>query len=203
MGALAINRNYTIEEYLDIEDDSEVRYEYHDGEIFMMAGAMPAHSLISANLSRAIGNALGNKNCMPMDGSLRVYVESINKIVHPDISVICGSIETDATRKSLVKNPILIIEVLSESTEAYDRGDKFAIYRQIPSFKEYILVSQREAVVESFYREDKIRWHINRVEGLDTEIEVKSLDITLSLSDIYRMVVFEPIESKFPEFEDM
>lgn len=202
MGEAAFKSLYTIDDYIELEDNAEEKYEYHNGEVFMMAGTMPNHSLVAANFTRGIGNALRGRNCSPFDSGLRVYVESKDAILHPDISVICGKVETHETKKSLVLNPMVIIEILSDSTEAYDRGDKFAIYRQIPSFKEYILVSHKEAIIETFYREDQTLWHINRISGLESQIYIRSLDINISLSDIYDKVEFEPLPPKKSQFLD-
>ncbi|MFN3850459.1 MAG: Uma2 family endonuclease [Spirosomataceae bacterium] len=202
MGEAAAKSFYTIDDYIELEENSHEKYEYHNGEVFMMAGTMPNHSLVSTNFARGIGNALKGRDCSPFDGGLRIYVESMDVILHPDISVICGKVETHETKKSLVINPMVIIEVLSESTEGYDRGDKFAIYRQIPSFKEYILVSQREALIETYYREDETLWHINRITGLDSQVYIRSLDITISLSGIYDRVEFEPMPPKKIQYLD-
>ena len=132
----------TFEEYLVRESESEYRSEYHDGKIVAMAGGTSRHSAIAQNSRTAISNALRakNKKCIVYDSDFKVRLESVNKGVYPDASVICDKPEYYNNRQDVYTNPLLIVEVLSKSTRNYDKGDKFTYYRTLPSFKEYVLI---------------------------------------------------------------
>ncbi len=177
---------YTKEEYLSLEDQSKWRHEYHKGEVVAMAGGTLEHSQISSNVIRALGNAIGRKNCRALTSDLKV--ELADSYVYPDAFVICGDVEFAQGRKDIVKNPCLLIEVLSESTEQYDRGEKFEQYRNIPSFKEYMLISQSKPSVEVFFKQDDKHWLMTVITDLDDAVPLQSLDTAIPMREIYDKV---------------
>src|SRR5437763_1759978 len=140
-------------DYLRIERQAEFRSEYFDGEIFAMAGGTRAHSLIGTNIAGELRNQLKATDCVAYNTDLRVKVEATGLLTYPDVSVVCGEQRFLDDEQDVLLNPTVIIEVLSDSTEAYDRGKKFEHYRQIPSCKEYLLVSQKEPRIEQFIRQ--------------------------------------------------
>ena len=182
----------TIEEYIKIEKETQTRYEYHDGSIFALAGGTVEHGLISGNVFGEIKMALRNTkdSCRPLNSEVRLRIETLNKMLYPDVMVVCGDIQKSAIDEHSITNPILIVEVLSNSTESYDRGDKFYAYRQIPSLEEYVLIDQYKALVEIYKRENDL-WKITRVVGLEESVELASLKIRLDLKHIYEDVALE------------
>jgi len=184
-------RYYTKEEYFDLVKESQEKLEYHDGEIFAMAGGTPNHNLIAVKTLRAIDEQLDNRDCLVYNSDQAVNIESANRYLYPDISALCGEQEFEGVR---LKNPVLIIEVLSEGTEAYDRGDKFNYYRSLPSFREYVLISSEKVQVESFYREEENLWRISSARELEQSIHLYSLDLDIPLSRIYAKVSFDESE---------
>ena len=193
MGVTAQILSYTVEEYLDIERNSEIKHEFHDGELFAMAGGTFAHNRLSANTSGALWNVLKGKKCRPSSSDQQIAV-SRYKYVYPDLSVICGEFEWYEEHPHAAKNPVLIVEVLSNETESYDRGGKFMWYRQLPTFKEYILISQKEVLVEVFCRKQNDLWAISTYENLSDTIHLQSIDVTISLEDIYEGVEIAPVQ---------
>jgi Uma2 family endonuclease len=183
-------RKLTPAEYLDIERVAASRSEYFDGEMFAMAGGSPRHSLISANILRELGNGLKRRPCAAYDSNLRILVSATGLYTYPDASVICGPLEFSDQRRDTVLNPTLLVEVLSNSTEAYDRGKKFSHYRQIASLREYLLVSQEEARIERFLRNDDGTWTLTEAAGLEATLPLSSLDIEIRLGEVFDKVDF-------------
>jgi Uma2 family endonuclease len=174
------------EEYLALERASEQKHEYADGEIFAMAGGTREHSLTAANIIRELGEALIERPCEVHTSDLRVRVPS-GRYFYPDASIVCGRLELeDATRDTLL-NPTLLVEVLSDSTEAYDRGNKFAHYRGLASFKEYVLASQKEPLVEVFRRQADGSW-VMRVYGAGERARLDSVGCELDVDRAYLKV---------------
>jgi Uma2 family endonuclease len=189
MKAITINQQtYTFEEYLALEEQSEVRHEFHNGAIRAMAGGSEEHSLISTNISTALNNFLDtqNKDCRVYNADLKVRSETFNKSVYPDVMMICGDRQYYNNSKSVVLNPLLLIEVLSKSTKDYDKGEKFELYRSIPAFKEYVLVYQTVPMVQTWYKQDEDLWKIDSARGLDSAIYLNTLDFELPLAEIYK-----------------
>lgn len=182
-------------EYLARERAATYRSEYFDGEMFAMAGGSPRHSLICANVMRELGNGLKRRPCAVYDSNLRVQVSATGLYTYPDASVICGPLEFDDKHRDTVVNPTLLIEVLSESTEAYDRGKKFGHYRQIPALREYLLASQEEPKIERFLRNQDGTWTLTEAAGLDATLPLPSLNVELSLREIYDKVDFSAPEA--------
>lgn len=183
----------TPEEYLRLERASPSRSEYYWGEIFSMASASLAHSTIVANALRELGNLLKGRPCAPYDSNLRVFFPSTGLYSYPDVSVICGAAELTDAHGDNITNPTLIVEVLSDSTEAYDRGNKLAHYRTLPSFVEYVLVSQKEPLIEVFYRMADGTWQLTPARGLESVVRLQSLSVELRLAEVYDRLVFPKI----------
>ena len=150
------------------------------------------HSLIATNLASEVRTVLKGKNCVPFNSDIRMKVEITGLITYPDLSVICGPFEFADDAQDTVVNPTVIVEVLSDSTEAYDRGKKFEHYRRITSLQEYLLVSQSEPRIEQFIRGDAGQWVLREAAGHDALLDLPSLQVTISLREIYASVTFAP-----------
>src|SRR6266404_1420002 len=160
--------------------------------MFAMAGGTYAHSRIIANLLRSLGNRLEGTNCVPNTSELRVKTETTGLYTYPDVLVVCGRAQLLDERRDTLLNPILIVEVLSDSTEAYDRGKKFEHYRQLPSCREYLLVSQKEPRIEQFIRQANGEWTLKEAGDIRAEIHLPSLQVVLPLSEVFSKVQFTP-----------
>ena len=183
----------TPEEYLRLEREAPYKSEYFAGEIFAMAGGSPAHSVICASAIRELGNLLKGNRCAPYDSNLRIFFPSTGLYSYPDASVICGPLEITDAHGDVVTNPTLVVEVLSDSTEAYDRGKKFAHYRTLPSFAEYVLVSQKEPLIEVFSRMADGTWKYTPARGRDALVRLQSLGVELRLAEVYDRAEFPEI----------
>src|SRR6266446_5235671 len=186
------SRRLTEAEYLEIERGAESKSEFFDGEMFAMAGGTPQHSLIATNLAAEFNNRLKTHPCIPYNAALRIKIEGTALFTYPDLSVICGPLQFAEGTDDTVVNPTLLVEVLSDSTEAYDRGKKFEHYRQIGTLLEYLLVSQKEPRVEQFMRQADGHWLLNEAAGLEAALELPSLRISLSLAEVFAKVNFVP-----------
>ena len=180
----------SVEEYIQHELESDTKYEYHDGQIYALAGGTINHGLLCANIYSEIRNELRHKdsNCKPLSSEIKLHVKSskYNSFLYPDTMVICGELEHSDDYKEAVKNPILIVEVLSKSTADYDRGDKFHIYRQIPTLQEYVLIEQEKHVVDIHYKNPQSDlWKITRIEGIESRIAFQSLGISIAMKDLF------------------
>ena len=179
----------TTEEYLQLERVSEVKHEYFEGEIFAMVGASLNHNQISGNIFGELRSQLKQSSCSPFVNDLRVKVQEIDKYTYPDIVIVCGDIELEKeSGMETLLNPVVIIEVLSNSTEAYDRGTKFHHYQIIKSLQEYILVSQHSCLVEKFIRSNDDEWIYLSCDNVEKTISIESVKCELMLSDIYYRV---------------
>ena len=177
----------TPEQYLRRENDSSVRHEYYRGEVFAMAGGSPDHSLITANVSGELRSRLKGTPCRVYESNLRVRVPRTTLYTYPDVTVLCGERQFDPldVKKETVVNPALIVEVLSESTESWDRGGKFQNYRQIESLREYVLVSSDKPLVETFLRQADGTWIYQAAAGPEATASLKSLGVQLPLAEAY------------------
>src|SRR4051812_33066980 len=148
-----LRRRYTFAEYLAFDEAHEWKNEFYEGEILAMSGSSPEHALITARALRAIGNRIEGGGCQVYSSDLKIATKPGSRVYYPDSSVICGPLEFDPNdpKHHVVTNPRVIVEVLSPTTEAYDRGEKFRDYRNITSFAEYVLISQDAPVVETFF----------------------------------------------------
>jgi Uma2 family endonuclease len=178
------------EEYLEFERKSEERHEYFDGEIFAMSGARRNHNKIVGNLSGLIWQHLKGKDCEFYPTDMRVFVPKTGLYTYPDLVVVCGEPKFQDKVFDTLLNPTLLIEVLSESTESYDRGKKFQHYRSIESLQEYVLVSQDEARIEKYVKQGDGFWILSEAVGLDSEIRFDSIDCRIALSEVYDKIDF-------------
>lgn len=181
---------YTPEEYLAIERKARHKSEYLDGEIVAMAGASREHNLIVHNLSRAIGAQLDNTSCEVYPSDMRVFIEATSNYVYPDMIFVCGTPQFTDDFVDTLLNPLVIIEILSPSTERFDRGRKFRDYQTITSLMEYILISQDEPVVDQYVRQTG-GWLLTTLSGLDQTLRLATVSCELALSQIYRRIRFE------------
>ena len=190
MGELKKTHTYTVEEYLAMEEVAEYRSEYFEGEIFAMAGGSPNHDRIAGDCDHVISDSIRSKGCETFTSNMKVRIENSKAYYYPDLSVACGA-EFDENGLGALTNPILLIEVLSKSTEAFDRGKKFHRYKQIKSFREYVLISQDEPHIDTSYKTEDGIWQLDSFSGLDDVLVLRSLGIKVKLADIYRRVKFE------------
>jgi len=174
-------QSLTEAEYLELERRAESKSEFFCGEMFAMAGGTPVHSQIATNLVRELGNKLKGRPCVVYNSDLRLKVEVTGLITYPDLSVVCGPLQFAAGTDDTVVNPTVVVEVLSDSTEAYDRGRKFENYRQMPSLHEYLLVSQKEPRIEQFVRQENGQWLLREAVGLAATLPLPSLEIQIRL----------------------
>jgi Uma2 family endonuclease len=179
------------EEYLERERKAETRSEYVRGEIFAMAGASVRHAAIISNLVIEIGAQLRTTDCRVFSTDLRLAVNPAGMYTYPDVMVVCGKPVSIDDRRDTISNPIIIVEVLSDSTKNYDRGQKFQYYRMLPSLKEYVAVAQDEVHVERYARRDAGEWTLTDFSQPEDNLELKSVGVALKLSEIYRMVDFK------------
>jgi len=177
------------EEYLARERSSDEKHEFFGGRLFPMAGASPAHNLIVANLIRRLGNALQDSPCVAFPSDLRVKVSATGLYTYPDVVVVCGEIQLEGGDTLL--NPTLIVEVLSPGTESYDRGVKFAHYRQAASLQEYVLVPQDRVLVEQFVRRGE-QWVLTALDGVDATLALSSVPAAIPVAQIYDRVELPP-----------
>jgi Uma2 family endonuclease len=178
----------TPEEYLEIERKAERKSEYFQGEMFAMAGASYAHVLIVDNLNHELKLRLKAGPCRVHSSELRLRVAPNGLYTYPDLMVICGGPQFADDRRDTVVNPVLIVEVLSESTEAYDRGQKFEQYRTLPSLREYLLVAQDAPRIEQWIRQPDHNWLLAEISGRDASIRLASIDCVLPLAEIYDQI---------------
>jgi len=190
MSALPEKKKYTPEEYLALEEKAEYRSEYVHGYIFKMAGGTEAHNDITLNVASQLKTKLRGK-CKTFASEMKVWVEEVGTFFYPDVTVVCGERKFHKGSRDIVENPILLVEVLSKSTGEYDKNDKFLTYRHIPSFQEYVLISQNRPTIQQFNRQADGRWLHQATIGLSNKVYFESVDVELSLEDIYDLVEFE------------
>lgn len=180
----------TPEEYLRIERAAEWKSEYVDGEIFAMSGASPRHVLITLNLAAELRNALRETPCAAYSADLRVATDRHRHYTYPDVVVACEPLQYVDEHRDTITNPVLIAEVLSESTEKYDRGAKFERYRAIPTLAEYLLVAQDRVHVELYTRQPDAAWVLREWNDAGATIDLASLECSVAISEIYAKVTF-------------
>ncbi|PWU05447.1 MAG: hypothetical protein C5B51_14385 [Terriglobia bacterium] len=180
----------TPEAYLEIERAAESKSEYYNGRMYAMAGTTFRHGLIVSNLSRGLGNSLAGGPCSVVTSDLRVLVSASGLYTYPDVVVVCGEPRLTDVWMDTLLNPALLIEVLSPSTEARDRGFKSSQYRTIDTLREYALVSQTESRVEVYSRQPNGRWILSEATGLDVICQFESINCRMALSEIYAKVNF-------------
>ena len=185
----AVKSTFTVEDYLEHEKTSLVKHEYHEGEIFAMAGGTPRHSLLGANAVSELRVALRGKTCRAYNSDLQVAM-SRRKFVYPDASVVCDQLTTFPENPNAANNPVLIVEVLSESTASYDRSGKFLRYCQMPGFREYVLIEQDFPFVEVRTKLEDETWQIRIFGDLSDHITLQSIGVQVRMSDLYEGVDF-------------
>ena len=179
---------YTPEEYLAIDRNSEHKNQYYAGEIFAMGGASERHNLIVTNLVRELSTQLKGRPCKVYPSGMRVKVSATGLYTYPDVTVVCGEARFEDDQQDTLRNPTVVIEVLSGSTEDYDRGRKFERYRQIESLAEYVLIAQEKHHIERFRRQDNNQWLLSETSRLGDTISLDSIDCKLALAEIYDKV---------------
>jgi len=181
---------YTPEEYLSLERSADFKSEYLDGLIYAMAGSSPQHSAITANVIAIAVAALRGKPCQVFSSDLKVATDPHGLYAYPDLSIVCGEPQFHDEHQDVLTNPTVLVEVLSPSTEAYDRGRKFIQYQRIASLTDYILVAQEEPRLEHYARQGGNQWLLSSAAGLDGSLAIGSLGCTLRLAEIYDKVRF-------------
>jgi Uma2 family endonuclease len=194
----APQRYYTEAEYLALDRASEIRYEFYRGEIFAMSGASLQHNRINFNLSGCLHGQLKDRDCEAFANDMRVKVQSTTLYTYPDIVITCNKPRFLDSDVDTLLNPQVVIEVLSDSTEKYDRGKKFEHYRTVPSLREYVLVAQDRAHIDRFSLNEQGQWVLDDASGLDAVIELTSVECRLPLADVYAKVEFPPAEEIVP-----
>jgi Uma2 family endonuclease len=174
------------EVYLEGERVSPIKHEYRKGQIYAMVGAKKPHIVLASNLAKILGNHLDNSPCLVLTSDIKVRLEEANCYYYPDIAVVCDEGEINST-DDFILYPVLVIEVLSKSTAAFDRGDKFTDYQTCPTLKEYVLIEQSHQKIECYRREESGVWS-EHIYGVGDEVEFTSVNYRGSFEDIYRKV---------------
>ena len=183
-------------EYLALEEQSETKHEWLDGQIFDMmalgpAGGPPEHAALAGAVGGALSTQLRGKRCNVYGSLLKVRIQATRLSTYPDVSVVCGKLEVDPDDKLAAVNPVVLVEVLSPTSEAYDRGAKFGHYRRIPSLRDYVMVNHRENRIEVYHRGEAGRWELDEASA-GQSIEIKSIGVVLSVDEIYTDPLAEP-----------
>lgn len=190
--AQVLQRRYSVEEYLEIERKTNQKHIFINGLIYPMAGAKPPHLRISGNVFVQLYNALESRvDYEVFSSETKIYLPQFNYYYYPDALVVAGKPEFASKEIGAILNPILIVEVLSDSTAEFDKGQKFAEYKTLASFREYALIHQDKAQINAHFRDSDGIWQPSVVSGLDSEVHFQSIDVKVLLSKIYRNVSFE------------
>jgi Uma2 family endonuclease len=195
-------RKYTLQEYLELDAKSAERLEYWQGEIFSMSGASEEHAEIEGNLMAFLKPKLRSSGCRVFPADMRIKVPTMPPYRYGDLSALCDKAQFEEIGGvDALTNPALIIEVLSPSTEAYDRGDKFTHYKSIPDFSEYLLVAQHRPHISQFVRQNDGSWLQREFNDLKDVVKLSTLGCELPLSEVYQNVSFEPVVNPFSTLE--
>lgn len=187
-------RYYTPEEYLQLEETAQEKHEYRNGEIIPMVGATPNHNKICLNICRRFPLNIDNQDYEIFMEAVKLWLADYNVYTYPDLMIIKDKPIYHGTSQSNVINPQIIIEVLSSSTEAYDRGDKYKYYRSLSTFQEYILIDQYSYAVDQYIKQSDNNWSVNFYAGEDAILKFSSINWEISLNDIYQRIDFETQE---------
>ena len=179
-------RQYSLDEYFDVEQMSRVKNEYYDGQIFAMAGASLEHNRIARNVLNFVGPALAKRGCEVFGSDLRVQTPG-GLFTYPDVSVVCGKPLLIQGRPDTLTNPIVLVEVLSDATREYDHGQKFTLYKEIPTLREYMLIEQSRVLVETF-RKSGGNWEPLTCDNLEAVVSLESVGLTIPVAGIYHLV---------------
>lgn len=184
---------YTPDEYLELERQATERHEYLDGHIYEMAGESLAHSQICVNLAREVSTQLKGKRCQALSPNMKVRTGEKKLFSYPDLTIVCGQTIFHDVQRDVLLNPTVVFEVLSRSTEGFDRGEKFLRYRNnIETLTDYVLISQHIPLVEHYTRREDNRWLMTSLSGLDSALALPEIGCVLRLSEIYDRVEFPP-----------
>lgn len=195
--ALQTQPEYSFDDYLAIEREAiDEKNEYAAGRVYAMTGASYNHNLVVSNLVAELRIQLKGRPCAVLSSDMRVRIESADACKYPDIVALCDEPRFYDGRRDVLMNPALLIEVLSPSTEAYDRGGKFAVYRTLPSLRKYVLVAQDRLSVEVFARQQGGRWLLSAFGTLDDKVELDSIQCRIPVRDIYDKVRFETSDDR-------
>jgi Uma2 family endonuclease len=178
-------QKFTIEEYLAMEEAGVEKHEYYRGEIFAMSGSKVPHNTISSNLLGQLVVKLKGKKCRPYGSDQRIHIEANTLFTYPDISVVCGEVITLNNDNWNILNPAVIIEILSPSTRNYDRGEKFMLYRDIPTLKEYILIDSEHAHIEAFRLNAAHRWELEEYNSPEDQLHIKAINEVIAVAEVY------------------
>ncbi|MDX2212161.1 MAG: Uma2 family endonuclease [Oculatellaceae cyanobacterium bins.114] len=183
-------KNYTVEEYLELELSSEQRHEYINGEILTMTGGTPEHNEIASILNAALRASLKGKPYSIFIADQRLWIPARNLYTYPDVMVAQRPLQLQAGRTDTITNPVMIAEVLSKATKNYDRDEKFAAYRTVSTFQEYLLIDQYTLHVEQYFKTDSNQWLFSEYDGVDAHISLASIPCAITLADLYDGVQF-------------
>jgi len=183
-------KTYQAEEYLELEINSEDRHEFIDGEIVLMAGGTLNHNELAGSLMVLLRLALRGKSYHTFISNQRLWIPQFNNYTYPDVMVVARPIELQSGRTDTITNPVLIAEVLSKSTKAYDRDEKFAAYRSIPSFQEYLLIDQYRLQVQQYSKTDGNKWIFSEYSCAGDRLMLSSISVEVSLADLYENIEF-------------
>jgi Uma2 family endonuclease len=184
-------KNYTSEEYLELEINSEQRHEYINGEIIPMTGGMPNHNQMAGNFYAALNFALKRQPYRVFVTDQRLWIPKKRIYTYPDVMVVQGELQLQEGRRDTITNPFIIAEVLSTSTRSYDKDEKFLAYRTLPTFQEYLLIDQYEVHIEHFFKIDNKRWSFLEYDDINETLSLNSISFEICLTDIYDKVEFE------------
>jgi Uma2 family endonuclease len=192
MSSVPEKRRISLHDYLSWEERSGGKHEFYRGELFAMAGASPRHNRIAGNIFAYLHAKLEGRECVPYASDQRIRINAVDLSTYPDVSVTCGGIKLDDTDRHAITNPRVIFEVLSKSTENYDRGPKFEAYQNLESFQEYAVVYQTEAKVIHYVRQSDGSWTYRLLVGIQETLRLESIGCELSIDLIYRNIEFGP-----------
>ena len=178
----------TPEQYLELERQAEFKSEYFSGRMFRMSGGSNAHSLIGGNVHALLWSQLRKKPCLTFNSDMKVLVNATGLYTYPDVSVVCGEVRYTDENRDMVENPIVLVEVLSPTTEAYDRGEKFVHYQGLPSLNDYLIISQETMRVEQYVRQNDDQWLLSVHSGPEASVRLVSTECTLLVAEIYERV---------------
>jgi Uma2 family endonuclease len=189
------NPHFSKCEYVALENEAETKSEHINGEIYAMAGGSPNHSTLGVNATTILANQLRGKPCQPFNSDTRIEVLETEATFYPDVSVACPPLEYSADDPYALTNPVVLIEVLSASTEKFDRGEKWSHYQRIPSLRDFLLISQDQMRVEHYMRQGDRSWLLRVYEKVEDVVQLDSVECTLLLSEIYERVEFAVAEA--------
>lgn len=181
---------YTPEKYLELEEKSAIKNQYLDGEIIPMAGGTTNHNQITINFCRAFPLTIGDRDYYIYINDVKLWIPDYRFYTYPDLMIIEGKPIYQSENKNIVTNPKIIIEVLSDSTQNYDKTEKFRAYRSLPSLQEYILIAQSSYYVEQYIKQTEQQWLFNVIEGKNNHLSLASIDFSILFSSIYQRIVF-------------